>query len=128
MISAAHCVSASFEETDWAHIRSLYDLLLSLNPSPVTALAKAVATLHSLGPSVALDETSALAQNPQSWKILSSYSSFWAAQMEIFVKLGRSKEAHHAFEKALTTSDSQSSRISLKWRFECLVLKETEVP
>lgn len=58
-IAALHSLAESAEATDWARILSLYDQLLVLAPSPVTAMNRAVAVARVHGPSAgmaALDE------------------------------------------------------------------------
>ena len=43
-IAAAHAQAARAEETDWKAIVSLYDILMTLNPSPIVALNRAIAS------------------------------------------------------------------------------------
>ena len=54
-ISAVHAESATAEETDWAQIVGLYDVLASLEPSPVVALNRAVAVAMRDGPEAGLN-------------------------------------------------------------------------
>ena len=49
-ISATHAQAASAAETDWGEIVGLYDLLLTLEPSPVVELNRAVAVAMRDGP------------------------------------------------------------------------------
>lgn len=48
-IAAEHARAPSYAVTDWAEVVRLYDLLLSVRPSPPAALARAVALAHSVG-------------------------------------------------------------------------------
>ena len=53
-IQAVHCAADSFEATDWPQIVVLYDRLLSLMPTPVVALNRAIAVAEVEGPGPAL--------------------------------------------------------------------------
>src|SRR5690625_6852753 len=46
-IAAIHAEAPTAEETDWAEITGLYDLLLRINPSPVTADRKSTSLYSS---------------------------------------------------------------------------------
>jgi RNA polymerase sigma factor (sigma-70 family) len=59
-IAAIHDEAPSAEETDWAQIVALYELLLSLSDNPVVALNHAVAVAMSRGASVGLELLSSL--------------------------------------------------------------------
>ena len=51
-IAAVHAEAPSVADTDWAQITGLYDALLSINPSPVVALDRAVAGAMKHGPAL----------------------------------------------------------------------------
>lgn len=59
-IAALHALASSYEATNWADVRALYDRLYVLDPSPVVLLNRAVATRFAVGPTPALDEVDAL--------------------------------------------------------------------
>jgi RNA polymerase sigma-70 factor (ECF subfamily) len=54
-IAAAHCLAPDAAATDWPRILHLYDQLLALNGSPVTAMNRAVAVARVHGPRAGLD-------------------------------------------------------------------------
>ena len=54
-IAATHCLAAEAASTDWPSILELYDRLLALTGSPVTAMNRAVAVARVLGPQAGLD-------------------------------------------------------------------------
>ena len=60
-IAASHGAAPNFAETDWARILSLYDDLVALDASPVTALNRAVVLAKVHGATVALQELRELA-------------------------------------------------------------------
>ena len=53
-IAARHCEAASFDQTDWASICSLYDRLLEIDPSPMVEVNRAVAISFRDGPQAAI--------------------------------------------------------------------------
>jgi RNA polymerase sigma-70 factor (ECF subfamily) len=53
-IAARHCEAATFEETNWASICSLYDRLVEIDPSPMVELNRAVAVSYRDGPGTAI--------------------------------------------------------------------------
>jgi predicted RNA polymerase sigma factor len=54
-IAATHCMSADATATDWPCILHLYDRLLALTGSPVTAMNRAVAVARVHGAQAGLD-------------------------------------------------------------------------
>jgi RNA polymerase sigma factor (sigma-70 family) len=60
-IAAVHDEAPSAEETDWAEILGLYDVLVRLVPGPVERLNRAVAVAMAHGPEAGLAELDALA-------------------------------------------------------------------
>lgn len=73
-IAAVHAEAPSWEQTDWAELVGLYDLLVGLWPSPVVALNRAVAVGFADGPLAGLSALDELASEPQ----LAGYG-YWAA-------------------------------------------------
>ncbi|NUT36222.1 MAG: sigma-70 family RNA polymerase sigma factor [Hamadaea sp.] len=54
-IAAVHAEAARAEETDWRQILSLYQLLRTIAPNPMTTLNEAIALAMVLGPHAGLD-------------------------------------------------------------------------
>jgi predicted RNA polymerase sigma factor len=54
-IAAVHAEAARAEDTDWAQIAALYELLERMSPSPVVRLNRAVAVAMVHGPAAGLD-------------------------------------------------------------------------
>ncbi|WP_290055758.1 RNA polymerase sigma factor [Amycolatopsis solani] len=63
-IAAVHAEASSTEETDWAQILTLYDLLRVVAPGPMVTLNRVVALAQVSGPSAGLAELSAAASDP----------------------------------------------------------------
>jgi RNA polymerase sigma factor (sigma-70 family) len=60
-IAAVHDEAVSVEDTDWAEILALYELLARISPGPMVSLGKAVATAMVHGPAAGLAATGDLA-------------------------------------------------------------------
>jgi predicted RNA polymerase sigma factor len=60
-IAAVHAEAAHADDTDWAQIATLYDLLARLAPSPLVTLNHAIAVAMVLGPHAGLDLLAPLA-------------------------------------------------------------------
>jgi RNA polymerase sigma-70 factor (ECF subfamily) len=111
-IAALHCRAARSEETDWRQILSLYDLLESLQPSPVVSLnrAVAVAMVDGIAPALALIDSLATAGH------LDSYHLLHAARADLLRRLGAPEEAAKSYARALALAGSDSERRFLKRR------------
>jgi RNA polymerase sigma factor (sigma-70 family) len=113
-IVACHAEAKRWEDTDWAQIVVLYDILLHLAPSPVTRLHRAVAFRYIAGPAAALSEVDALADQ------LDDYHLLHATRAELLRDLGRAEEAREADVRALarTANPAEQSLLQqrLSWR------------
>jgi RNA polymerase sigma-70 factor (ECF subfamily) len=65
-----HCHAASFEATDWPQIVALYDHLLSVLPTPVVALNRAIAIGETESPGAALAALDAIAPSLNSYHLM----------------------------------------------------------
>lgn len=63
-IAALHATAASGRTTDWPRIGAIYDHLIAIDPSPVTALARAVAIGRAHGAGAGLAALPTLAGSP----------------------------------------------------------------
>ncbi|WP_043623591.1 RNA polymerase sigma factor [Nonomuraea candida] len=105
-INAVHGDAARAEETDWEQILRLYDLLLTLTPTPVVALNRAVAVAEVEGPEPALrlvDETGA-----------GGYYLFHAIRAGLLRRLGREEEAARAYAAAIERAGNAAEREFLR--------------
>jgi RNA polymerase sigma factor (sigma-70 family) len=113
-IAAVHAQSARWEDTDWAEVVGLYDVLVQIWPSPVVALNRAVAVGFARGPAAGLAELDALAAEPQ----LAGYRYLPAARAEQLRLLGRHREAHQAYTEALFLTENAVERAFLEGRLD----------
>ena len=107
-IAAVHSEARSWNETDWAQIVGLYDILLRFSDTPVVRLNRAVALSHVRGPEVALGEVNDLAI------ALGGYHLFWATRAELLDELGESALAREARLRALELCQNPAERTLLE--------------
>ncbi|KRC50717.1 RNA polymerase subunit sigma-24 [Leifsonia sp. Root227] len=106
-IQAVHDDATIAAETDWPQIVTIYDQLLSVHPSPVVALNRAVAVAEVDGPSAALAETDRLLD------ALGAFHLLHAIRADLLRRLGRSAEAAAEYEAALALTDNAAERAFL---------------
>ncbi|MGH3098737.1 MAG: RNA polymerase sigma factor [Streptosporangiales bacterium] len=107
-INAVHSDAPSAAATDWRQIVRLYDQLLSLAPSPVVAINRAVAVAEVDGPGAALPLVDGLD--------LDGYYLFHAIRADLLRRLGRREEAGAAYEAAITRTGNAAERDLLRRR------------
>lgn len=99
-------------ETDWAGIVSLYDTLLTVRPSPIVALNRAIAVAHAESPARGLD---AIANIPDADR-LATYPFYHAALAELEWRRGQYAVAHDHFHRASTLARNAMERHFLEDR------------
>ncbi len=105
-INAVHSDATTAEVTDWGQILQLYDQLLTVSPSPVVALNRAVAVAEVDGPTAALSIVDELD--------LDQHYLFHAIRADLLRRLGRTDEAASAYEAAIARTDNESERAFLR--------------
>jgi RNA polymerase sigma-70 factor (ECF subfamily) len=111
-IAWVHAMAHRTEDTDWARIVSLYDTLMTLRPSPVVALNRAIAIAQRDGPQRGLQEIHAIADHDR----LSTYPFYHAALGEFEFRSGRHQTAREHFQAALTLARNPMERRFLDQR------------
>lgn len=96
-IAALHCTAPDAAATDWPRILAHYDVLLSLKPSPVVALNRAVAVAHVHGPQAGLDALDAIPHAAR----LDSLHLFHAVAGELHSRLNNHRAAAESYRRAL---------------------------
>jgi len=105
-IASAHVTSSSVAATDWAAIVSLYDRLMSIAPSPVVALSRAIAIGERDGPAQGLEALAAMADRER----LEAYPFYPAAMGEFELRRGQSDAARDLFARAASLARNPSER------------------
>jgi RNA polymerase sigma-70 factor (ECF subfamily) len=111
-IAALHCQAARPEDTDWAQILRLYEVLERLHPSPVVTLNRAVAVAMVEGPRASLQIIDRLAASGD----LDSYHLLYSARADMLRRLGLAAEAAEAYQQALALVSNESERRFLERR------------
>ncbi len=111
-ISALHAEAPRPEDTDWPQIAALYGRLVSMTPSPVVELNRAVAVAMADGPAVGLQLLERLAESGQ----LDTYHLFHAARADLLRRLDRREESAAAYRRALGLTTNPVERTFLERR------------
>jgi RNA polymerase sigma-70 factor (ECF subfamily) len=109
-IVACHAESPSWADTDWEQIVVLYDMLLHLEPSPLTRLNRAIALRYTAGPQAALDAIEPLAGR------LANYHLYHATRAELLRALGHPYQARLADQRALALTANPAEQTVLRRR------------
>jgi RNA polymerase sigma factor (sigma-70 family) len=109
-IVACHAEAARWEDTDWEQIVLLYDMLLTLAPSPVTRLHRAIAVRYTRGPRAAMAELDALAGT------LDEYHLYHATRADLLRTLGDPDQARDADKRALALTANPAEQAILQQR------------
>ncbi|WP_421658886.1 RNA polymerase sigma factor [Leptothermofonsia sp. ETS-13] len=109
-IAALHCQAARAEETDWAQILRLYDVLERLQPSPIVSLNRAVAIAMADSLQAALELIDGLAT------ALDSYHLFHATRADLLQRVGAFQKATQSYKRALELVTNNSERRFLERR------------
>ena len=113
-IAAMHTGAPSADETDWASIVALYDVLLRLRPSPVVELNRAIAIAQIDGPELGLEALRAIGDAEK----LAAYPFYPAALGELELRCGRLANAREHFRAAVALARNSSERRFLERRAE----------
>jgi RNA polymerase sigma-70 factor, ECF subfamily len=101
-INAVHSNAPSAARTDWQQILELYDQLMSIAPSAVVALNRAVAVAEVHGVVHALQLVDAID--------LPKYHLYHAVRADLLRRIGRTADAASAYRLALDNCENQKER------------------
>lgn len=111
-IVATHASARSVAETDWGQILQLYDRLMTIAPSPVVALNRAIAVGERDGAERGLEALHAIVDRDR----LASYPFYPAALGELELRRGRREDAREHFAAALGLARNTAERRFLEKR------------
>jgi len=111
-IAACHARARSADETDWARIAALYDVLHDIMPSPIVDVNRAVAHSMAFGPDAGLALLDAIAQT----ELLRDYAPLPAARGDFLFRVGRLADAKIQFERAAACTRNERERDYLRSR------------
>ncbi|HEX5263393.1 MAG TPA: DUF6596 domain-containing protein [Phenylobacterium sp.] len=115
-IHAAHASRLETGATPWGDIVALYDALLSVRPSPLAEVNRAVAVAEAESAEAGLAALAAV-DGPEG---LARWLPYQAARAGLFAKAGRQAEAAEALRAALALHPAPAERIFLERRLVAL--------
>lgn len=112
-IAAAHCMSPSFKETNWGHLRSLYDLLLQVKPSATVQLNRAVVIAEQGNIPEAIESILSIEKIDQ---LIGTHYIYSAVLGDLYKRLSDAMKAREYLQQAhdLTSSDAEKKLIRSK--------------
>jgi len=111
-IAAVHATAPSLEETDWNAIVVMYDRLMTVAPSPVVALNRAIAIAERDGTDRGIEEIGRIEDRER----LEAYPFYPAALGELEARRGNGARARELFEAAAALARNASERRFLEKR------------
>ena len=111
-INAVHSDAPTAAATDWRQILQLYSQLMTLAPSPIVALNRAVAVAEVDGPAMALRLVDELR--------LEGYYLFHAIRADLLRRLNRNTDARLAYDAAIALSENAAERNFMQRRRDSL--------
>jgi RNA polymerase sigma factor (sigma-70 family) len=108
-IAACHASARSGDETDWAQIAALYELLGQVMPTAVVELNRAVAVGMAFGPARGLELADALTSLPE----LRNYHLLPSVRADFLAKLGRQEESRAEYTRAASLTRNAAERAVL---------------
>lgn len=97
VIASLHCRAATYADTNWKEILTLYDALLKVAPSPVTRLNRLVVVSKVYGPARALEELEVIEKSG----FFDNYYLFHAIKGQVLSETQKNEEAKQAYQMAL---------------------------
>jgi RNA polymerase sigma-70 factor (ECF subfamily) len=113
-IQALHCAAARYEDTNWTSIVRFYDRLITVMPTPVVALNRAVAVAETQGPRDGLLLLDEIADE------LAAYHPLHAARGSMLQRLGRRTEAAQAYARAAELARTERTTYFLRKQSEII--------
>lgn len=113
-IAGVHAHAAQPEDTNWTEIDRLYEILETIQPSPVVTLNRAVAVMKARGPAAALALIEPLAEP------LAGYFHFYGLKGALLMQLGRNEEARHAFDRAIALANTAQEAAHIRMHLDRL--------
>jgi predicted RNA polymerase sigma factor len=111
-IASVHAAARDADDTDWERIISLYDTLMTIRPSPVVALNRAIAIAQRSGPERGIEEIRAIAGPDR----LAVYPFYFASLGDLELRSGRNELAREHFRAALALARNGMERRFLERR------------
>ncbi len=105
-IASCHATAPHYEATNWPNILRYYDMLMTMNHSPVIALNRAVALSKVKGPEAGIAALEKIRHLPP----MKSYYLMPATLAEFHLRLGNRKQAEACYQQALALTGTEPER------------------
>jgi RNA polymerase sigma factor (sigma-70 family) len=116
-IASLHAVAPSFERTDWKSIYHLYETLYQMQPAPIVALNKAIASAYALSKEIALEQLLNIHG-------LENYYLYYTSIGEIYFEMENKSKAKTCYQAALKlTTSHQEQQLLMKKISSCEVVQ-----
>ena len=120
LIAQCHAEAASAESTDWSRSVLLYDELLSLSPSPIISLNRAIAVGMRDGPDAGLALLDDLDAQLAGFRLMP------AAQADLLRRAGRLQDAAARYREAIPLAATAEEGDQLRRRLAELTTESIE--
>jgi len=121
-IASIHSCAPRTEDTDWETVVSLYDTLMTIRPTPIVALNRAIAIAQTQGPERGLEEIRSIGDRDR----LAAYPFYSATLGELELRRGRHERAREHFRAALALARNPMERRFLDGRVSACERDETQ--
>ncbi len=113
-ISALHAEAETWDTTDWQQINALYELLYSINPTPVVRINQSMAISYAQTPKKALETLKTIESDPS----IKTYQPFFAARADLHARAGNHEEAREDLKTAIGLSENTAQTDFLRKKLE----------
>jgi predicted RNA polymerase sigma factor len=104
-IQSAHAERARSGRTDWSAIVLFYEQLLRISPTLGTQVGYAAVIAEANGPEQAIAILDAMALDD-----VSGYQAYWAVRAHLLQRLGKTREAADAYDRAIGLAEDPAVR------------------
>lgn len=111
-ISAVHAEASAWSDTDWPQIAALYELLYSMQPSPVVRINQAIAVSYARTAQAGL----AMLEEISPAADIADYQPYRIARADLLYRCGRRDAAIEQLRAAIEASGSDSEKRFLQQR------------
>ncbi len=115
-ISALHVEVPDWGDTDWPQIAALYNLLHTIQPSPVVRINQAMAVSYA----VSLDAAILMLDEIAAGHDVSSYKAYHVARADMLARMGQIELSKQLLEQAISLCDNATERDFLNAKFLAL--------
>jgi len=118
-IAAEHCLSASFEQTNWPRMLQLYDLLFGLKPTPTVQLNRSIVLAEMGNTEEAIQSVLSI---PNLDYLLKTHYIYSTVLGDFYKRLSDAVKAKQFLENALVLTHSRAERNMIQQKIQAVGL------